>query len=237
MGPVTITGGVVSANGGSGGGAGIGGALGAPTGDISIQGGSVSATAAFHAAAIGAGIHGDCGDIQIGGTARIVRASGGNPGADIGACLFGGCGEVRISGAADMGSARRAHKPGVRRPRGGAAVPLPPRGPSAQAMQLDRMSVDSRESAREAERTLDADRRWVARIQAAYSALYERLERSRSGLYSVQRYLNQTGGPVRDSGDALSLLRGVSQSIPQNSAQAMRTHSRRSREDVRHLFQ
>ena len=237
MGPVTITGGVVSANGGSGGGAGIGGALGAPAGDISIQGGSVSATAAFHAAAIGAGIHGDCGDIQIGGTARIVRASGGNPGADIGACLFGGCGEVRISGAADLGSARLSPKTGVRLPMGGDAVTLPQFRLSAQAMQLDRMSVDSRESAREAERTLDADRRWVARIQAAYSALYERLERSRSGLYSVQRYLNQTGGPVRDSGDALSLLRGVSQSIPQNSAQAMRTHSRRSREDVRHLFQ
>mgnify|MGYP007025247377 CR=1 FL=1 len=46
MGPVTIAGGVVTSTGGTGGGAGIGGALGAPAGDIRIHGGTVTRAAA-----------------------------------------------------------------------------------------------------------------------------------------------------------------------------------------------
>lgn len=237
IGAITITGGTVTATGGPGGGAGIGGALGASAGDISIRGGTVTAAALFHAAAIGAGVQGDCGNVLITGTARIVKAAGGNPGADIGACLFGGCGEVRISGGADIGGAQLWTRAGVRLHMGEDTVTLPQFRLSAQALQLDRLCVSTRERAQAARLTVDADRRWVARIQAAYSALYERLERSRSGLSGVHQYFDPADGPVRDTGTASTLLRDMSRSIPREAAQAMRTHGGQSTGDVQQLFQ
>lgn len=234
MGPVDILGGVVSATGETGGGAGIGGALGASVGDITIRGGSVAALALGHAAAIGAGAQGPCGDILITGTARIRKALGGDPGADIGACLFGGCGKVQITDGADIGRARLWTRSGVPLQMGAETVTLPQFRLSSRALGLDRLSVNTKEAVKAAQALVERDRRWVAQIQSAYSVLYHRLERSWNGLLGVQQYLS--GGPVRDAGAAGSLLADARQSISLPSSQAMRTHGKRGKDDVRRLF-
>ena len=235
IGPVDILGGVVSATGESGGGAGIGGALGAAAGDITIRGGSVAALALGHAAAIGAGAQGPCGDILITGSARIQKALGGDPGADIGACLFGGCGKVQITGGADIGRARLWTRSGVPLQMGAETVTLPQFRLSSRTLGLDRLSVATREAAKAAQAAVERDRRWVAQIQNAYNVLYHRLERSWNGLLGVQQYLSG-GGPVRDAGAAGSLLEDARRSIPLPSSQAMRTHGKRGKDDVRQLF-
>lgn len=225
MGTVTILGGTVTAAGGEGGGAGIGAALGAPVGDISIRGGAVSATAVCHAAAIGAGVQGESGDILITGTARIVKALGGNPGADIGACLFGGCGKVLISGGADIGGAKLWTRSGVSLQMGEDTVTLPRFRLSSRALGLERLCVSTRERAQVSRRTIEADLHWVGRIQEAYSALYSRLEES-----------FDSPAPVRDAGDAGALLRDMGRAIPLSGSQAIRTHSRRGSGDVWQLL-
>ena len=230
-----ILGGVVSATGESGGGAGIGGALGAAAGDITIRGGSVAALALGHAAAIGAGAQGPCGDILITGSARIQKALGGDPGADIGACLFGGCGKVQITGGADIGRARLWTRSGVPLQMGAETVTLPQFRLSSRTLGLDRLSVATKEAAKAAQAIVERDRRWVAQIQNAYNVLYHRLERSWNGLLGVQQYLSG-GGPVRDAGAAGSLLEDARRSIPLPSSQAMRTHGKRGKDDVRRLF-
>lgn len=232
MGSITISGGTIRSTGGTGGGAGIGGALGAPAGDIRIQGGAISAVAVYHAAAIGAGIQGACGDILITGTARIVQAQGGNPGADIGACLFGGCGEVRVSGAADIGSAGLRTQTGVPLQMGEDTVTLPRFRLSSKVLRLDTLRVSDQSCAQAAKDIVEADRRWVAQIQAAYGALYTRLEQSFNGLFRAQRYF---GNPVRDPSAAGVLLEDTRQSILPD-AQALRTHGRRGTEDLRQLL-
>lgn len=234
MGPVTIVGGIITSTGGAGGGAGIGGALGAPVGDISIRGGTVTASAVHHAAAIGAGVQGASGDILISGTARIEKAVGGDPGADIGACLLGGCGKVRIAGGADIGSARLWTRPGVSLQMGEDIVMLPQFRLSTRALRLRRLSLKNREDALAAEAMLDADRRWVSRIQGVYSALYSRLEQSAGGPDSGNPYIDE--GLVRDTVTASTLLKDMRQSIPLPASRAMDTHSRRGVEDVEQLL-
>lgn len=236
MGPVTITGGTVTSTGGAGGGAGIGGALGAPVGDISIRGGTISAAAVYHAAAIGAGVQGESGNIFISGTARIVQALGGNPGADIGACLFGGCGEVRISGGANIGRAKLSPHRGVALQAGEATVTLPQFRLSSRALRLHKLDLSTREGAQAAQRTVEADRQWVARIQAAYNALYSRLGQNLSGLHSIHRYTGGAEGKVRDTGAASTLLNETRRSILFQSAQTMHAYSKQSGEAVRQLL-
>ena len=233
MGSITITGGTITSTGGADGGAGIGGALGAPVGDISITGGTISACAPCRAAAVGAGIQGACGDILISGTARIVKALGGSTGADIGACLFGGCGRVLISGAADIGSARLWIQSGVPLRMGEVSVLLPQFRLSSKVLQLNGIRAEAPEAAR---LTVDAGQRWVAQIQAAYSALYRQLEESLNGLQSFYRNVSGAESPVRDTGQAGTLLHDMRQSILLQPAQAIRTHSRRGTISVRQLL-
>ena len=230
IGPVTITGGTVTSTGAEGGGAGIGGALGAPVGDISIHGGTITAIATDHAAAIGAGVQGESGDILITGTARIVKALGGNPGADIGACLFGGCGKVLISGGADIGNAKPWTRAGISLQMGEDTVTLPQFRLSARALRLNRLCVSTQERARASRATIEADRRWISHIQAAYSALHSQLEQS-GFLIS-----GGAGGPVRDTTAASTLLEGMRQSILLQSSQAMHASSKRGAEDVWQLL-
>lgn len=233
MGSITITGGTITSTGGADGGAGIGGALGAPVGDISITGGTISACAPCRAAAVGAGIQGACGDILISGTARIVKALGGSTGADIGACLFGGCGRVLISGAADIGSARLWIQSGVPLRMGEVSVLLPQFRLSSRVLQLNGIRAEAPEAAR---LTVDAGQRWVAQIQAAYSALYRQLEESLNGLQSFYRNVSGAESPVRDTDQAGTLLHDMRQSILLQPAQAIQTHSRRGTISVRQLL-
>ncbi len=234
MGPITITGGLITSAGEAGGGAGIGGALGAPAGDTTIRGGTVTASAISHAAAIGAGVQGASGDITIAGSARIAKAQGGDPGADIGACLFGRCGRVVIAGGADIGSARLLTRSGIPLQMGEDIVTLPQFRFSARALHLRKLSVETQERAREACVTIDADQRWTAQIQSAYSSLQSRLEQSCGGLSSVQQYID--AGPVRDSASVTTLLRDMRKTIPLPASQAISTHSKRGTEDVERLL-
>ena len=210
LGPLTIVGGTVYAY-GSGGGAGIGGGLGGPVGDITIRGGAITAGASEFAAAIGAGVRGRCGSIRISGTARIVKALGGDPGADIGACLTGECGRVVISGGADTGSAGLRRQGGIPLEMGGAeAVTLPQFRLSGGALGLDRISVATREAARAAGAVIDSDRRWVSMIQEVYGTLSGRLERRL----------------LRDTSEAGSLLRDTRQKIPLQRMSALSAYNR-----------
>lgn len=233
-GRIVIRGGAVTAS-GSGGGAGIGGGKRGAVGEIVLLGGAVIAVAAGHAAAIGAGAQGSCGDILITGTARIVKAVSGDPGADIGAGLFGSCGEVRVSGGADIGRARLWTRTGIPLQMGEETVTLPQFRLSSRALGLDRLSVAAREAAKAAQAVIDADRRRVAQIQAAYTVLYDRLERNSCSLRGVQRYFRETG-LVRDTAAAGTLLNNMRSSIPLSSVQAERAHGKRGKEDVRQLL-
>ena len=105
---------------------------------------------------------------------------------------------------------------------------------SARTLCLDKISVSTRESARIAAMTIEADRRWVSRVQSAYGALYGRLEQN--GLRSVYQYISITRVPVRDAASASTLLEDTRQSILLQSSQAMSTHSRRDAGDVRQLL-
>ena len=196
-----------------------------------LHGGRITAVATHHAAAIGAGVQGACGDILITGTARIVKALGGNPGADIGACLFGGCGKVLVSGGASIGTARLQTRPGVSLQTGEDDVTLPQFRLSVRSLGLDGLGLLTQEDAQAAGAAIDADRRWVAQIQTAYSALYRRLEEG-----AGRRRRGFAGRLVRDAGMAGELLRDVSRSIPRPSSQAMRTHGGDGGRDVRQLL-
>lgn len=226
IGAITIQGGKVTASSGAGGGAGIGGALGAPAGDIIIQGGTVSAVASRHAAAIGAGIRGESGDILITGTARITRASGGDPGADIGASVLGDCGKVLVSGSADTGSAGLWTRSGVSLKAREDAVILPQFRLSSRTLRLDKLRVSTREYAQTAQMAIEAERRWVFQLQAAYSALYGQLTQS----------IGVTEDLVRDTAQANTLLEDMRQAISRPASQALYTHSRPGTENVRRLL-
>lgn len=84
---------------------------------------------------------------------------------------------------------------------------------SSKVLQLSKLRVSTREYAKAAMMTIDADRHWISQIQSAYSALYRQLD-----------------GPVRDTASAGALLEDVRQAIPRQRTQGMRT------EDARRLL-
>ena len=103
-GNIVITGGSITANGGSTSAA-IGGGHGVSCGSIAISGGTVTATGGEGAAGIGSGYYGgddaSCGSITI--TGGFVTATGGKNGAGIGSGAnsrgSNECGDITISGA------------------------------------------------------------------------------------------------------------------------------------------
>ena len=206
------------------------------TSHIVIQGGTVSAGALQHAAAIGAGVQGPCGDILITGTARIVRAAGGNPGVDIGACLFGTCGRVTVSGGASVGDAKLWTNMGIPLKIGGDTVMLPQFRLSSRVLHLEGMDVTTRESAKAAERTAIADQRWIGQIQAVYGALHSQLEQGMRGFQSAWQYISATEGVTRDSDEAIALLQDMKRSIQIRAAQVVSAHSKQGATDARQLL-
>ena len=117
---------------------------------------------------------------------------------------------------------------------GAETVTLPQFRLSARALGLDRLSVNTKEAVKAAQALVERDRRWVAQIQNAYHVLYHRLERSWNGLLGVQQYLS--GGLVRDESEAGTLLEDARRSISRPSSQALRTHGKRGKDDVRQLL-
>ncbi len=116
------------------------------------------------------------------------------------------------------------------------AVTLPCFPLSSRSLGLDRLGVDTQERARAAGKAIAVRRRQVAQIQAAYYMLHDRLEQDLGGLYSVRRYIDRTQAMVRNSDTASTLLQEMRRSILGQAAQAMSTHSRRGKEDVRQLL-
>ena len=203
-GRILIRGGAVSCT-ATGGGAGIGGAVGAAVGDIRIQGGTVTAIADSAAAAIGAGIQGACGDVTITGSARVLQARGGSPDGDIGGCLFGNCGKVQVSAGTDLGGAKLWTRTGYSIQVGEASLTMPRFRVSARALRLEEMDISSRETARSAIQVIVSDRRWMTRLQGAYGAMYGQLGQSFSSMHNVQQYTRV----VRDSNEARSLTTDI----------------------------
>lgn len=232
---ILILGGVITAF-GAGGGAGIGAGQDGAIGSITIRGGTISAQALRHAAAIGAGVQGSCGDILITGTARIVKAAGGNPGVDIGACLFGACGRVTVSGNASVGDAKLWTNMGIPLKIGGDTVMLPQFRLSSRVLHLERMDVTTKQSARTAERTAIADQRWIGQIQAVYGALHSQLEQGMRGFQSAWQYISASEGAVRDSDTAQALLREMARTFQFQSVKALSAHSKQGMTDVRQLL-
>lgn len=107
---------------------------------------------------------------------------------------------------------------------------------SSRALRLHKLDLSTREGAQAAQRTVEADRQWVARIQAAYNALYSRLGQNLSGLHSIHRYTGGAEGKVRDTGAASTLLNETRRSILFQSAQTMHAYSKQSGEAVRQLL-
>lgn len=206
VGAITIAGGTVASTGGTGGGAGIGGALNAPAGDIQLRGGRITARAAGHAADIGSGVQGACGDILITGTAKIVKAAG------IGACPLGGCGRVTVSGGADIGAARITTQADV------SPEEAPPRlRLTLEGLGLDRLRVRTLEEAQRAVPGVDKALRRLAALRRVYGEVYARAERGGSlGIRPA------AGELVRDTGSAGELLDGLKRSAPQ----AVKAHGR-----------
>jgi len=96
-GNITIKGGTVTATGGVQYAAGIGGGCNGSCGNITISGGTVIATGGYEAAGIGGGGSGTCGNITISG--GTVTATGGNKGAGIGSGGYNeSCGTITING-------------------------------------------------------------------------------------------------------------------------------------------
>ncbi len=239
MGSITITGGTVTAEGGKTGGAGIGGAFGAPVKDITISGGRITAEAFYHAAAIGAGVQGECGDVLITGDSKILKAKGGDPGADIGACVFGKAGKVSVNGKADIGKAeiKEWKEDGLKLWSGNEKLEIPRFSLSARALLLNKLNVYNDEGILASKGTVSAAAKKIARIKAAYNALCSQIEQSVDRLGSAHEYISAVEEIlVRDTKAASELLSDAKKAIITKSGQAMKSHADQGKEDVLKLI-
>ena len=198
----------------------------------------------------------DCADPHSGGDPDgVLTATGGAGGAGIGWDGEGGwdqAGQILIRGGVSVGAGgfmgsvtiiggiivssdgRGGGEGGLSLQMGEDTVALPQFRLSSRILQLEGLSVATREQALAAQTALEADRRWVSRIQAAYGALYNQLDQSFGGLYS--HYISLAEGMVRDNAVADTLLEDMRQSILLQPSQALHTHGRRGTEDVRQLL-
>lgn len=231
MGDIIINGGRVTANGGRNGGAGIGGALGAPVGNIIIRGGIIIAKAYYHAAAIGSGVQGECGNIEITGTAKILTASGGDAGMDIGASMFAGCGTVRIDDGIDIAGAAVTGT-NISDTNSGTAG-TPKYALSSGTLLVNRMKLDTIYDKRAAEGAINVAAHKISELRDACEKLSERLSQSVRDLSST---LDSGNTPLRDSAAAARELDSTKNSILSDSAEALRIHSEKVAENVLRLL-
>ena len=179
----------------------------------------------------------DCAPQGGGELAGTLTATGGEGGVGIGGDGGRGCsghimirggmisgskpdaGSVTIVGGGtgagtDLGNTRTWVRMGIFLQMGEDTVILPQFPLSSRTLRLNKLRVTAREHAQVARITIDMDRRWVERMQAAYSALSNRL----------------------DFPEAAALFRGMRRTIPLQSSQAIETHSKRGTEDVGRLL-
>ena len=91
-------------------GAGIGGGYTIACGDISIEGGVITATGGYQAAGIGSGYNATCGNISI--TGGDITATGGDCAAGIGGGSITSCGNITITGG-DITATGGSEAPGI----------------------------------------------------------------------------------------------------------------------------
>lgn len=153
--------------------------------------------------------------------------SGGRQGFTTSVTIVGGL--IASTGGGEGGVNR-----GISLQMGEDAVTMPQFRLSSRTLRLDRLSVLTREYARAAQEALDADLRWVARVQDAYGALQEQ---SYGALTSVCRYIDEKRRLVRDTDSASTLLEDMQRSILCQPGQALLTHGGRASEDVQNLLE
>lgn len=158
-------------------------------------------------AGVGGGVHSSMGSVTIIG--GLVAAGGGKGGGE------------------NMGISLQV---------GEDSMTLPQFRLSARTLRLDRLNVLTRQYAQAAQAAVEADRRWVSRVQQAYGALYGQLEQSYGALPNVCRYLDQKKRLLRDTDSAGTLLEDMRRSLLLQPTQAMRTHNRRGTEDIGQLL-
>ncbi len=203
----------------------------------------------------------DCVRPQDGGEADgILTATGGAGSAGIGwdnAGKGGQTGHILIRGGAGVGGGARGfmgsvtiiggmvastggkgggENMGISLQVGEDSMTLPQFRLSARTLRLDRLSVLTRQYAQAAQAAVEADRRWVSRVQEAYGALYGQLEQSYGALPNVCRYLDEKKRLLRDTDSASTLLEDMRRSLLDQPVQAMRTHNRRGTEDIGQLL-
>lgn len=201
----------------------------APPRDGEDAAGTLTATGGAGSAGIGQ----DSGAVQDRSGHIMIRG-----GAVTGSEKPGSAGSVTIVGSAsagsgagsDLGSAKTWARMGLFLQMGEDAVILPQFPLSSRTLQLNKLRVSTREYARAARMTIDADRRWVSQIQTAYNNLSNRLEQSIRGLDAAREYL------VRDNTSADLLLREISRTAPILSDRAMQIRSLQSLEEVNRLL-
>ena len=119
---------------------------------------------------------------------------------------------------------------------GDGTVTLPRFPLSSETLRLDLLQVSTQEYARAAVQIVDADRRWVAQIQAVYQAVSGQLERSAGGFSEGRQVDASTGGVVRDPDSAVALVDSVRRTVLLQPDIASYIHSRRGRAELHRLL-
>ena len=119
---------------------------------------------------------------------------------------------------------------------GGGAVTLPQFPLSSETLRLELLRVSTQEYAQASVKIVDADRRWVAQIQAVYQALSGQLDRSAGGFSGGRQADAPAAGVVRDPASAVTLVDNVRRTVLLQPEIASYIHSRRGRAELHRLL-
>lgn len=200
-----------------------------PPGDSGESAGTLTATGGAGGAGIGQDSGAGCerpGHIMIRGG---MVTGGEKPGAAGSVTIVGSTSSGGAASGSDLGSAKTWARMSLFLQMGEDAVILPQFPLSSRTLQLNKLRISTREYARAARITIDAGRRWVSRIQTAYSGLSGHLEQGFGAA-------GQGEGLVRDSTAAGILMHEISRSAPILSDRAMQARSLKSLEEVNRLL-
>lgn len=137
---------------------------------------------------------------------------------------------------ADLEPEKREEENSISLRMGSGTVTLPQFPLSSETLRLELLRVSTQEYARASVKIVDADRRWVAQIQAVYQALNGQLERSAGGFSDGRQVDASTEGVVRDADSAAALVDGVRRTVLLQPEIASYIHSRRGRAELHRLL-
>lgn len=137
---------------------------------------------------------------------------------------------------ADIEPEMQEEEEGIPLRMGSGSVTLPQYPLSSDTLRLDMLQVSTQEYARASMKIVDADRRWVAQIQAVYQALSSQLDRSAGGFSGGRQADATAGGVVRDPDSAVALVNNVRRTVLLQPEIASYIHSRRGRAELHRLL-